>query len=83
MNNEEAGMKIGWCHVKGHSEERGGPRSNGNEAADSLADKGKQCSGNDGTWTHVTASNDFEGDVKWTESRKVKRRLLLSTTVSG
>ena len=44
MNNEAAGMRIQWCHVKGHSEEKGGPRSHGNEAADDLANKGKKLS---------------------------------------
>jgi ribonuclease HI len=78
MNNEAAGMRIQWCHVKGHSEEKGGPRSHGNEAADNLANKGKTCKENEGTWMHVTASTDFEGDVQWTENRAVKRRLLLA-----
>jgi ribonuclease HI len=76
QTNEAGGMKIGWCHVKGHSAEKGGPRSHGNEAADDLADKGKHCSEMDGTWMHVTASTDYDGEVQMTEHRAVKRKLL-------
>ena len=66
-NEENLGMKIQWCHVKGHSKEKGGPISHGNKAADSLANKGKHCNEMEGVWTHVTASEDYEGVVQFTE----------------
>ena len=79
-NEERLGMKIKWCHVKGHSKEKGGPTSHGNEAADGLANKGKHCTEMEGVWTHVTASEDYEGVVQFTEGKSVRRRLLQQTT---
>ena len=54
----------------------GGPTSHGNEAADGLANKGKHCNEMEGVWTHVTASEDYEGIVQFTEGKSVRRRLL-------
>ena len=61
---EKQGTKIRWRHVKGHSREKGGPTSHGNEAADALADKGKQCNDMEGVWIHVTSTPDYEGTVQ-------------------
>jgi len=73
---EKQGTRINWRHVKGHSREKGGPISHGNETADALADKGKKCNETEGTWIHVTSTQDYDGVVQHTEDKRTQRKLL-------
>ena len=73
---ETQGTKIRWRHVKGHSREKGGPISHGNEAADALADKGKKCGETEGVWIHVTSTQDYDGVVRHTADNRTQRQLL-------
>ena len=43
-------------------------------------DPSKHCTEMEGVWTHVTASEDYEGVAQFTEGKSVRRRLLQQTT---